>query len=77
VCNKVEPKQLNTTGYTHLYYAFASIDPKTFAVTPLHPDDEQMMKDFTAMTKDRGLQAWIAIGGFDFSNANTSTHTTW
>jgi chitinase len=76
-CNKVEPQQLNTTGYTHLFYAFASIDPKTFTITPMHPDDEQRMKDFTAMTKSRGLQAWIAIGGFDFSNKTAATHTTW
>lgn len=35
------------------------------------------MREFTDLSKDGKLQTWIAIGGFDFSNENTSTHTTW
>jgi hypothetical protein len=27
VCNKVSPSQINTTGYSHLYYAFAAVCP--------------------------------------------------
>jgi chitinase len=76
-CNKVTPKQLNTTGYTHLYYAFASIDPVTFQVTPAHPDDDAMMKEFTSLSRTGNLKTWIAIGGFDFSDPGTPTHSTW
>ncbi|KAH7117301.1 oviduct-specific glycoprotein [Dactylonectria macrodidyma] len=76
-CNKVSPSQLNTTGYTHLFYSFASIDPGTYKITPAHSDDPAMMKDFTALSKDGKLQTWIAIGGFDFSDPGKSTHTTW
>ncbi|ETS74683.1 hypothetical protein PFICI_13167 [Pestalotiopsis fici W106-1] len=76
-CNKVAPNQLNTDGYTHLFFSFASIDPQSFRITPAHPDDVQGMKDFTALSKDGKLQTWIAVGGFDFSNPEAATHTTW
>ncbi|KAK4118449.1 glycoside hydrolase family 18 protein, partial [Parathielavia appendiculata] len=76
VCNKVAPRDLNTTGYTHLFYSFASIDPATYRIAPAHADDPAMMREFTSLAKD-GLQTWIAIGGFDFSDPGTPTHTTW
>ncbi|KAK4120516.1 hypothetical protein N657DRAFT_625063 [Parathielavia appendiculata] len=76
VCNKVAPRDLNTTGYTHLFYSFASIDPATYRIAPAHADDQAMMREFTSLAKD-GLQTWIAIGGFDFSDPGTPTHTTW
>jgi chitinase len=76
VCNKVSPRDLNTTGYTHLFYSFASIDPATYRIAPAHTDDPAMMREFTGLAKD-GLQTWIAIGGFDFSDPGTPTHTTW
>ncbi|EEY17149.1 oviduct-specific glycoprotein [Verticillium alfalfae VaMs.102] len=76
-CNKVSPSQLDTTGYTHLFYSFAFIDPKTFRITPAHSDDDSMMREFTKLSKDGKLQTWIAIGGFDFSNPEVATHTTW
>jgi chitinase len=76
-CNKVSPKDLNTANYTHLFYSFASIDPTTFKVVPAHSDDPAMMQEFTALSKPGKLQTWIAIGGFDFSDKGTPTHTTW
>jgi chitinase len=76
VCNKVSPKQLNTTGYTHLFYSFASIDPVAFIIAPAHADDPAMMREFTSLAKP-GLKTWIAIGGFDFSDKGTPTHKTW
>ncbi|KAL3428232.1 hypothetical protein PVAG01_01741 [Phlyctema vagabunda] len=76
-CDTRHPWQLNLKDYTHLYYAFAFIDPKSFQVVPAHPDDEQLMRDFTEMSDDGSLETWIAIGGYDFSNAGLPTHTTW
>ena len=38
--------------------------------------DSPIMKQFTAL-KSSSLQTWFAVGGFDFSNAGTSTHNTW
>lgn len=75
-CNKVSPTQLNTTGYTHIFYSFASIDPTAYTIRAAHPDDEAMMKEFTGL-KSGTLKTWIAIGGFDFSDPGQDTHTTW
>ncbi|KAM7214793.1 Glycoside hydrolase superfamily [Rhypophila decipiens] len=76
LCNHIAPKDIISTGYTHLYYAFASIDPTTFAVVPAEAADVPLYTEFTAL-KSRGLQTWIAVGGFDFSDANQATHGTW
>jgi chitinase len=59
-----------------LYFAFASIDPTNFMIKPAHPEDELLYPEFTALQRE-GLQTWIAIGGFDFSDSNQATHTTW
>ena len=77
LCNKVTPLQLNTHNYTHLYYAFALIDPVTFQVTPANSEDDRHMRDFTSLASPGKLQTWIAIGGFDFSDPGTSTAHTW
>ncbi|KAF5700546.1 hypothetical protein FMUND_14297 [Fusarium mundagurra] len=76
-CDTKTPNQLDTTGFTHLFYSFIFIDPLSFNVTPAYNDDVKQMREFTDLSKNGTLQTWIAIGGFDFSNENTSTHTTW
>lgn len=76
LCNHIYPADIISTGYTHLYYAFASIDPTSFAVLASDPGDVALFSQFTAL-KSRGLQTWIAVGGFDFSDANKPTHGTW
>lgn len=76
-CNRVTPSQLDTTGYTHLFFSFAFIDPNSFVVTPAHPDDIPLMKEFTDLSKGGKLKTWIAIGGFDMSNKEAATHKTW
>lgn len=76
-CNKVYPKDIKTDAYTHLYWAFASIDPSSFSVNLGSSGDEQQVKEFTQLKgKGRNLQTWVAVGGYDFSNSG-STHTTW
>ncbi|ESZ99230.1 oviduct-specific glycoprotein [Sclerotinia borealis F-4128] len=75
-CDTRSPVQLNLKGFTHLFYAFAFIDPTSFRVVPAHPDDEYYMRDFTDMSKDGSVETWIAIGGYDFSDIGP-THTTW
>ncbi|KAI6777446.1 hypothetical protein HG530_001391 [Fusarium avenaceum] len=75
LCNKVSPKQLDTTKYTHIFFSFAFIDPVSFKIAPAHPDDIQLMKEFTSLASSK-LKTWIAIGGFDFSNPEVATHKT-
>ncbi|KAI8254607.1 Chitotriosidase-1 [Colletotrichum sp. SAR11_239] len=73
----VTPKQLDTKGYTHLFFSFAFIDPAAFTIATAHPDDVPLMKEFTDLSKDGNLQTWIAVGGFDMSNPEAATHKTW
>jgi GH18 family chitinase len=76
LCNQIHPADIDTSQYTHLYYAFASVDPATFAVVPSDIKDEDIYAEFTALQR-LGVETWIAVGGFDFSDDNTSTHQTW
>lgn len=75
--------------WTHLYYAFGAINPKTFHIVD-DPTKESLYKEFTAIKyRPNGPQTWMAIGGFDFSDPgvdpdaetdtapDVSTHSTW
>jgi chitinase len=73
-CNRIRPSEIDTTGLTHLYAAFASINPSTFAVTPMHSEDPDLYREFTEL-KTSSLQTWIAVGGWDFNDPG-STRTT-
>lgn len=75
-CNKIAPSDIKTDGYTHLYFAFASIDPSSFSVVPANDEDTPLYTEFTGL-KTSTMQTWIAIGGYDFSDNGTATHTTW
>ncbi|KAL9598709.1 MAG: hypothetical protein Q9219_004322 [cf. Caloplaca sp. 3 TL-2023] len=75
-CQRISPHQIQTSGLTHLYFAFAGIHPTTFTIEPLHPADPDLYVEFTSLRSVK-LQTWIAIGGFDFSNPGLATHTTW
>ncbi|KAM0488654.1 hypothetical protein ACHAP7_000697 [Fusarium lateritium] len=76
-CDTKTPKQLDTKGFTHLFYSFAFIDPTSFKITPAHNDDVKQMREFTDLSKSGNLKTWIAVGGFDMSNEKAPTHTTW
>jgi chitinase len=76
LCNRISPSQINLAGLTHLYFAFAKFDPASFAIVPGDAGDEQLYTEFTAL-QSQGVKTWIAIGGFDFSDPGTPTHTAW
>lgn len=44
---------------------------------PANADDPAIMREFTQLSAGGELETWIAIGGFDFSDPDTATHTTW
>ena len=51
-------------------------DASTFQVGPSSPDDVPLYTDFTGL-KTSGLQTWIAVGGFDFSDPGTAGFHAW
>jgi GH18 family chitinase len=67
--------QIDITNLTHLNFAFASIDPTSFNITPVDPEDFVLYPQFTNL-KTEIMQTWIAIGGFSFSDPGP-TFTTW
>lgn len=73
-CQTVLPSQINTSGLTHLIFAFASIQPQTFEVVAGN-NDTSLYTQFTAL-KSAKMETWISIGGGSFSEPGP-TFTTW
>lgn len=62
-CNAFAPEQIPVGVYTHLNYAFASIDPVTFEVRPTSRKDKNLYRRLVALKqRDPDLKVFIAIG---------------
>ncbi|KAJ9194064.1 CAZyme family GH18 [Paecilomyces variotii] len=62
--------------YTHINYAFASIDPLTFEVRPANLDEVPLYSRLTALKNDDpDLKVNIAIGGWSFNDPGPTTTT--
>jgi hypothetical protein len=47
-------------AYTHLFFAFAFIDPNTFVVAPMSDEDKELYPRFTGLkTYNPGLETWV------------------
>ena len=69
VCDKFYPEQIPAGVYTHINFAFANIDPKTFAVVPNDQADISIYKRLMLLKKaDPDLKIFIAIGGWAFND---------
>ncbi|KIH92205.1 hypothetical protein SPBR_02226 [Sporothrix brasiliensis 5110] len=76
-CNGIHPEQIPQGIYTHVNFAFASIDPATFTVVPAANTDSDLYQRLQAIkTRDLGLQTWISIGGWTFNDDDQPTRTT-
>ncbi|PWY66472.1 class V chitinase [Aspergillus sclerotioniger CBS 115572] len=68
-CNAFLSEQIPKGIYTHLNYAFATIDPNTFEILPPTSSDANLMQRLTSLKQnDRGLRVNIAIGGWSFND---------
>ncbi|KAL4744802.1 hypothetical protein BDW72DRAFT_199248 [Aspergillus terricola var. indicus] len=68
-CNSFYPEQIPIGVYTHLNYAFASIDPETFEVLAGSQREIEMMKRLTSLKEsDPDLKVYVAIGGWTFND---------
>ncbi|KAI9775109.1 MAG: hypothetical protein M1839_001420, partial [Geoglossum umbratile] len=73
----VYPEGIPAGAYTHLNYAFAFIDPNSFAVAPMSDQDRALYPRFTALKDSNpGLQTWISIGGWSMNDPDQPTHST-
>ncbi|KAK3692975.1 family 18 glycosyl hydrolase [Podospora appendiculata] len=68
-CQAVTPEDLNLNGFTHINFAFAFFDPKSFEIAPMDSSSGALYSRFTAL-KDthRGLKTWISVGGWSFTD---------
>jgi chitinase len=68
-CSAVSPEDLNLNGFTHINFAFAFFDPATYAIAPMDTPSGELFSRFTALkSKQNGLQAWISVGGWSFTD---------
>jgi len=71
------PEKIPAAAYTHLNFAFASIDPTKFTMATASPGDEDLYRRVTNLkTINRGLQVWISIGGWTFNDPDQPTART-
>ncbi|KAF6235801.1 hypothetical protein HO173_005996 [Letharia columbiana] len=68
-CQSVTPEELNLSGFTHINFAFAFFDPSSFQIAPMDSNSASLLGRFTALKeKYNGLETWISIGGWSFTD---------
>ncbi|KAK6700738.1 hypothetical protein SNK04_010675 [Fusarium graminearum] len=75
-CNDFMPEQIPLGVYTHLNFAFATVNPKTFEVLPSSASDLRLYKRLASLKKqDPDLKVMIAIGGWTFNDPGPTATT--
>jgi chitinase len=70
------PKDIPLGYYTHINFAFALIDPKTFRIAPMDADTASRYKEVTGLkARQKDLQVWIAIGGWAMNDPGPTRTT--
>jgi chitinase len=75
-CNGFFPEQIPLGVYTHLNFAFASINPTTFEVEAADAKDPTLYKRLVYLKKsDPSLKVFIALGGWTFNDPGPTATT--
>jgi GH18 family chitinase len=75
-CNAFLPERIPMGIYTHLNFAFASINPTTYQIVPASSYDPEMYLRLTKLKKrDPDLKIFIAIGGWTFNDEGPTMRT--
>ncbi|KAI5244028.1 glycoside hydrolase [Aureobasidium subglaciale] len=65
----VTPEDLNLDGFTHINFAFSFFDASSFEITSMDANAASLYSRFAALKeKKNGLQAWISVGGWSFTD---------
>ncbi|GLB10067.1 hypothetical protein AtubIFM57258_006006 [Aspergillus tubingensis] len=75
-CGKMGPADIPLGFYTHINYAFASIDPQSFRITAMDNLTASLYQGVTALKRQQSnLEVWIAIGGWAFNDPGPTRTT--
>ena len=70
------PDNIPLGYYTHINFAFASIDPDTFEMAPMADDVAKLYSNVTDLKKRQpGLEVWISVGGWAFNDPGPTQTT--
>ncbi|KAJ4228745.1 hypothetical protein NW757_014138 [Fusarium falciforme] len=68
-CEVFWPEDIPIGLYTHINFAFGTINPNTFAIEANDPEDEDMYQRLMLLKKkDKNLKIYLAIGGWTFND---------
>ncbi|EEP82318.1 conserved hypothetical protein [Uncinocarpus reesii 1704] len=64
-CGTMKPSEIPLGWYTHINFAFALVNPKTFRIDPMDAKTASLYTEVTGLKRRQpGLEVWIAIGGW-------------
>uniref|UniRef100_A0A0P0CJB9 chitinase n=1 Tax=Hypocrella siamensis TaxID=696354 RepID=A0A0P0CJB9_9HYPO len=70
-CNQISPEQIPAGVYTHLNFAFARIDPKSYKLQA-NISDYEGLTSLKKRDRDRDLKVFIAVGGFSSNKPDSA-----
>lgn len=74
-CDAVKPEDLNLAGFTHINFAFAFFDASSFQITSMDSNAASLYQRFTGLkSKASGIQTWISVGGWSFTDPGPTQH---
>jgi chitinase len=74
-CNAFKPERIPAGVYTHINFAFGTIDPNTFEVRPETAADMALYRRVVGLKKrEPGLKVMIALGGWTFNDPGPTQH---
>ncbi|KAK0625190.1 glycoside hydrolase superfamily [Bombardia bombarda] len=68
-CGTMTPDQIPLGVYTHLNFAFVSVDPTTFRISDMDTFTGTLYQQITGLkVKNPGLEVWVSVGGWSFND---------
>ncbi|GLA32131.1 hypothetical protein AnigIFM63326_011270 [Aspergillus niger] len=76
-CNVLLPSEIPYGVYTHVNFAFGTIDPTTFSVEATDETERTLLQEIGSLKLIQpDLQIWLSLGGWSFSDVDQSTRYT-